>query len=336
MTDWTTQRLPYAEIEGCTLVQDLLPLYLDGEVTHESHVLIADHLGRCERCSGFLAGAQSVRAQMLKEQRAMRHAQTAGPTVAQLQQPMLHGEGGLVLVVAGCAAWVLGLGVGLFGLGVPDPRAVVLGVLVAGGAMTVLWSLHRSQTLIWKMLCLATAALGALGAAAATTVNPGMQLGRVLPTTTLLLLGMAASGWWASRRPQQADSTTGSDAAINAAALGLLAAAGCGLLGLLGLWLIAVSPFWTGHQFFGVGLAMAGAGGLVQLNQRLGWVAEWASEQAKRRFFGLILVGGGTLWSLLVLQAWGIGGMGSPSFLLAIGFGTMLALAGARWFQHHH
>ncbi len=72
MTDWTTQRMPYAEIQGCALVQDLLPLYLDGEVTHESHVLIADHLGRCERCSGFLAGAQSVRAQMLKEQRAMR------------------------------------------------------------------------------------------------------------------------------------------------------------------------------------------------------------------------------------------------------------------------
>ncbi len=42
----TTQRhrMPRAEIPGCALVQDLIPLYLDGEVTPESHVLIADHL----------------------------------------------------------------------------------------------------------------------------------------------------------------------------------------------------------------------------------------------------------------------------------------------------
>lgn len=64
----TTTRLAGADGESCALVQDLLPLYLDGEVSAASRDQITDHLGRCERCAGFLAGAQSVRVQLRRDQ----------------------------------------------------------------------------------------------------------------------------------------------------------------------------------------------------------------------------------------------------------------------------
>ncbi len=56
----TTSRLAQQELGACTLIQDLLPLYMDGEVSPSSRETIAEHLTRCERCAGFLAGARSV------------------------------------------------------------------------------------------------------------------------------------------------------------------------------------------------------------------------------------------------------------------------------------
>lgn len=75
----TTTRMAQAELGACTLIQDLLPLYLEGEVTPASRELIAEHMARCERCAGFLAGAQSVRTQLRAEttqrQQATQHDQ---------------------------------------------------------------------------------------------------------------------------------------------------------------------------------------------------------------------------------------------------------------------
>lgn len=51
----------------CALVQDLLPLYLDDEVSMDSRALIAAHLNECPHCAGFLAGARSVREQLRRE-----------------------------------------------------------------------------------------------------------------------------------------------------------------------------------------------------------------------------------------------------------------------------
>lgn len=64
----TAQHLDPREPPTCVLIQDLLPLYIEGEVSAESREVIAAHLTDCERCSGFLAGAQSVRAQFRREQ----------------------------------------------------------------------------------------------------------------------------------------------------------------------------------------------------------------------------------------------------------------------------
>ena len=64
----TTMLLREQNDVACALVQDLLPLYLEGEVSSHSRDMIVEHLGRCDRCSGFLAGAQSVQSQLRRDQ----------------------------------------------------------------------------------------------------------------------------------------------------------------------------------------------------------------------------------------------------------------------------
>jgi hypothetical protein len=62
-----TSRLVQQELGACALIQDLLPLYIEGEVTPASRDLIAEHIAHCDRCAGYLAGARSVREQLRRE-----------------------------------------------------------------------------------------------------------------------------------------------------------------------------------------------------------------------------------------------------------------------------
>lgn len=78
-----------AQPADCALVQDLLPLYIDNEVSPESHRRIANHIAHCERCAGYLSGARSVRAQLLRDQHTV-HAPAAGPSVTQAPQPVVN------------------------------------------------------------------------------------------------------------------------------------------------------------------------------------------------------------------------------------------------------
>src|SRR5262245_5322478 len=64
----TTVQIPHHEFGTCALVQDLLPLYREAEVSPGSRDTTVEHLARCERCASFLAGAQTVRAQLRRDQ----------------------------------------------------------------------------------------------------------------------------------------------------------------------------------------------------------------------------------------------------------------------------
>ena len=63
----TTRRICQDRVEICALIQDMLPFYLEGDVSPESRTLIGEHLNECERCASFLAGAQSVQAHLRRE-----------------------------------------------------------------------------------------------------------------------------------------------------------------------------------------------------------------------------------------------------------------------------
>jgi predicted anti-sigma-YlaC factor YlaD len=63
----TTRRIAAEKPGMCAVVQDLLPFYIDGEVSVESRAFIDEHLAVCERCTTFLAGAQSVQGHLRRE-----------------------------------------------------------------------------------------------------------------------------------------------------------------------------------------------------------------------------------------------------------------------------
>jgi hypothetical protein len=94
----TTSRLVQQELGACALIQDLLPLYIEGEVTPASRDLIAEHLARCERCTGFMAGARSVRDQLRRES-AQRESSVAHDHAA--RQAVVTGQRRLMALVLG-------------------------------------------------------------------------------------------------------------------------------------------------------------------------------------------------------------------------------------------
>jgi hypothetical protein len=63
----TTRRISRERPGICALIQDMLPFYLEGDISPESRILIDEHLNECERCASFLAGAQSVQSHLRRE-----------------------------------------------------------------------------------------------------------------------------------------------------------------------------------------------------------------------------------------------------------------------------
>jgi hypothetical protein len=94
----TTSRLVQQEPGACALIQDLLPLYIENEVTPASRDLIAEHLAHCERCAGFLAGARSTREQLHRESR-LRETNVAHDQAA--RQAIIVGQRQVMAVVLG-------------------------------------------------------------------------------------------------------------------------------------------------------------------------------------------------------------------------------------------
>jgi hypothetical protein len=161
-----TQPLPSLTPPICTLVQDLLPLYLDQEVSPESHAVIAEHLAQCERCSGYLAGARSMRAQILRDQQAMQAVTSTQPALALVQRPWVMTLVGVLgaLVCAG-VTWV-GIILLVTSFYISDQLWGV--VLLCVGLAGLVWIAQRSRWL-WgpvlqplKLLVLGGVALAVL------------------------------------------------------------------------------------------------------------------------------------------------------------------------------
>lgn len=192
----TTTRLAGAESASCALVQDLLPLYLDGEVSTTSRDQITDHLGRCERCAGFLAGAQSVRVQLRRDQiqRAASVRADAPQRVTMLRaRDVLASIAALILCLPGGVA-AIGIGEGLRG----SPGAMAGGMLIATLVVAALLGLARI--------------LGPLTSQRVSAIFGGVALGGA-GVILLFILGTSDGN-----------------------PLGMLAGFGVGLAGLVGVW----------------------------------------------------------------------------------------------------
>ena len=163
----TTTRLTQQELGACALIQDLLPLYIEGEVSPGSRDLIVEHLARCERCAGFLAGAQTALVQLRRDSAA----QTNAIQQSRSEQQKLSTGQDLVKLMATFAVCAIG-GLGAFslsmGLRYGSPGSLVMGVvlgLVGFGGLIVL--AQTSVYMSWKRwfalaLCCITAIVPAM------------------------------------------------------------------------------------------------------------------------------------------------------------------------------
>ena len=108
----TTTRLQHERFNACTLIEDLLPLYIEGEVSPATRDLLAEHLAQCDHCAGFLAGAQSTRMQLRNDAQSRarvlvqdRPAQQAVSNGRRFFRNLFElGIAGIVIVVSG-AIW---------------------------------------------------------------------------------------------------------------------------------------------------------------------------------------------------------------------------------------
>jgi hypothetical protein len=141
----------------CPLIEDLLPLYVEGEVSAGTRDLIVEHLAQCNHCAGFLAGAQSVRAQLRHDQQSRSH-------VIAEDRPALQAMHAVQFAVATGAVLAIGM-LGLLGLALPLALIVPLGAgLAACYAIVMLMRQRRGIQLFdgWFPLG-AVAMLGGLG-----------------------------------------------------------------------------------------------------------------------------------------------------------------------------
>jgi predicted anti-sigma-YlaC factor YlaD len=129
----TTTRLVQKEPAGCALIQDLLPLYIEGEVTSASRDLIAEHLMNCERCTGFLAGARSSREQLHRESRlretSVAHDRAARQAITMGQRRVMA----VALGMFGVLCLVIVVGVISLGLATSASAPAPLPVIISPG-----------------------------------------------------------------------------------------------------------------------------------------------------------------------------------------------------------
>jgi predicted anti-sigma-YlaC factor YlaD len=198
-----TTEMPHQEFGSCALIQDLLPLYLEGEVSPGSRDTIVEHLARCERCASYLAGAQSVRAQLGRE-RAQRVNAIARDQPA--RQAVASGKR-LVMMFATLALCTLGAVASvLVWVGMTDhvgPTPLPVGVVLGGVSFTCLAALaQRGAPFSFGRLA-PIAALCGLGAFAAMLIAEANN--SVIKLLGMILAVAAVAGVWLAVVPERAE-----------------------------------------------------------------------------------------------------------------------------------
>jgi hypothetical protein len=194
----TTTRLERREVEACALIEDLLPLYLEGEVNPASRDIIVEHLARCEHCAGFLAGAQSVRTQLRRES-----VQRTSAIISSRPERQAVAKG--QWLATGIAV-LTSYGIGAIGSALvwdsmrhSDDGKAAVGMIVGLASLSLLAALARSRaplTLVRMLALLGSCAIGAVGvgmffASRSDAPGPAVLLG--------ILLGLASlAGVWSA------------------------------------------------------------------------------------------------------------------------------------------
>jgi hypothetical protein len=198
----TTSRLLQQELGACALIQDLLPLYVEGEVSPGSREMIAEHVGRCERCAGYLAGTQNALTQLrrdgishlttLERDKPNRQTLAGGQRVVTAIAVLTTYGGGLAASVLLC---------NFLTYGASSPLELLLGLALGLTCLVALLALARSHsplTLQRVLALLGSCGVALLGTIAIVEGGHGPEL-----TAGLLLWGLGLGGVWAAVAQRQ-------------------------------------------------------------------------------------------------------------------------------------
>ena len=193
----TTSRLVQQELGACVLIQDLLPLYIEGEVSPGSRDMIMEHVARCERCAGYLAGTQNALIQLRRESTihiATLDRDTPNRRALTVGQRLVTAIAVLTTYGGGLAASVLMWHSLLSGLG--NPIELLLGLTLGLASVIALLALAHSRGPLTLQRVLAL--LGSCGTALFSTITFVARGHGADLTVGLLLWGMALVGVWAA------------------------------------------------------------------------------------------------------------------------------------------
>jgi predicted anti-sigma-YlaC factor YlaD len=201
----TTIHMPRQESGTCALVQDLLPLYLEGEVSPGSRDVIVEHLAQCERCAGFLAGTQSARAQ-LRRDAAQRAQIVSRDQPAQQALSINQRRAMLFAMMVLCALGGFGSALVAFGMGHGGPGPFFVGLpicLVCFGGLAALARKYSPLTPLRWFSLVTSCLVGAFGAVmvALPSDGPPKMIGMVLA-----FVGMAGVWLTVEQRVQRLQS----------------------------------------------------------------------------------------------------------------------------------
>lgn len=91
----------------CSLVRDLLPLYIDKETSGETTAQIMEHLDTCTRCREYYRDAGHIARSMKTPVRSNRYAYSALAHRIAQRNKFMFVTGCTVATLAGCVAGVL-------------------------------------------------------------------------------------------------------------------------------------------------------------------------------------------------------------------------------------
>ncbi len=279
-TDPTEQcRLPHAEIVGCVLVQDLIPLYLDGEVSPESHVLIAEHVAHCERCSGYLAGARTVRSQILHEQQKIRAARVGSQTVEQVRQPVARSFGAVLWQSLMGLLYLGALLVMFVGFSEGAVDALLVSGMMLAGAVTGSLLAGSTSTKSWRALMVLSIGAGALlGVVSLADMTQNAEV-FAFYSLGVVMLGMWGMWLHTKQRPQLSPATQplgkGAEHAMLMALLNVVGALICGIIIVTSVTFMVegLSRGLVDITMIGGVLFVLSSAGLLVINHQRGWVS---------------------------------------------------------------
>jgi hypothetical protein len=203
----TTSRLLQQELGACVLIQDLLPLFVEGEVSPGSRDLIVEHVARCERCAGYLAGTHNALAQLRRDRTVHvatlardlpnRNALAGGQRlVAAIALLTTYGGGLVASMLIGDTASSRG-----------NPLELMLGLGLGSISLVALFALARSRgsvTLQRALALLGSCGVALFGSIALVANGHGGEL-----TLGFLLWLLGLAGVWAAvlQRPAESAAT---------------------------------------------------------------------------------------------------------------------------------